>query len=78
MQTDTIYEYSPYADEYTLFGCFDRLQWECEDHGLQMTVVQSGADSCGRATRRSTPASMPGPRFGWPAPTAGRTAAGVP
>ena len=36
MQTDTIYEYSPYADQYTLFGCFDQLLQECEDHGLQM------------------------------------------
>ena len=25
MQTDTIYEYGPYADEYTLFDCLDRL-----------------------------------------------------
>jgi hypothetical protein len=37
MQTDTIYEYAPYADEYTLFASFDRLLQECEHHGLQMT-----------------------------------------
>ena len=35
---------TPYADEYTLFGCFDRLLQECEDHGLQFVVVQGGAD----------------------------------
>ena len=48
---DTICEYPPYADEYTLFGCFDRLLQQCEDHGLQMTVVQGGADEADAMAR---------------------------
>ena len=38
MRAVAIYEYAPYADEYTLFDCLDRLLQECEDHGLQMTA----------------------------------------
>ena len=52
MQTDTIYEYAPYADEYTLFDCLDRLLQQCEDYGLQMSVVQGGADEADAIARR--------------------------
>ena len=49
---DTICEYAPYADEYTLFGCFDRLLQQCEGHGLRMSVVQGGADEADAIARR--------------------------
>ena len=51
MRAVAIYEYAPYADEYTLFGYLDRLLQECEDHGLQMTVVQGGADGADAMAR---------------------------
>ena len=49
---DTICEYAPYADEYTLFGCFDRLLQQCEGHGLRISVVQGGADEADAIARR--------------------------
>ena len=55
MQTDTIYKYAPYADEYTLFDCLDRLLQKCEDYGLQMTAGHdaNGSASGPHSTRRS-------------------------
>ena len=44
MQTDRIYEYAPCADEYALFDYLDQLLQECDVRGLDLTVVQGGAD----------------------------------
>ena len=52
MRADAIYEYAPYADEYTLFGYLDQLLPECENHGLQIVVVQGGADEADAIARR--------------------------
>ena len=40
-----------YTDEYILFDYLDRLLQQCEDHGLQLVVVQGGADGADAIAR---------------------------